>query len=99
LSKPVLRHLEQKCHENQGYGKSYGLDEKIVQKNEKKELTGIKFSGILRRSSRETVCMSSGSFFLIFENWSVIKFGAGLEQDLKSLKLKDLTGEFDPGSE
>jgi hypothetical protein len=36
---------------------------------------------------------------LIFENWSVIKFGAGLEQDLKSLKLKDLTGEFDPGSE
>jgi hypothetical protein len=52
---------------------------------EKKELTRIKFSGILRRSSREMVWMSSGSFFLIFENWSVIKFEAGLNKTLTSL--------------
>ena len=45
--------------------------------------------------------MSSGSFFLIFENWSVRNFRAGLKQDYKefSTRIKDKTGEFDPGSE
>ena len=75
--------------------------------NAKKGLTECFFSCIIRRSSRETVWVSSGSFFLIFENWSVRKFRAGLKQDFKEFKkryasilaYRIITGEFDPGSE
>ena len=57
------------------------------------------YIGLVFRSLKLSSENNSNIHCLIFENWSVIKFEAGLEQDLKSLKLKDLTGEFDPGSE
>jgi hypothetical protein len=35
LSKPVVRHLKVKCHENQGHGQSDAQNEKNIEKNEK----------------------------------------------------------------
>ena len=44
--------------------------------------------------------VSLGSFFLIFENWSVKICRAGLKQDFKEFRrYRIITGEFDPGSE
>ena len=53
----------------------------------KNSLTLIRISCIICRSSRETVQVSPGSFFLIFENWSVRK-----EERVKNKTLKSLKG-------